>query len=618
MDIEIDKKTQDNEWTYFSITIKYNQKNKYEPIEKKEELSKKYFSLNNEINMIIDLNNINHEIVARYLSTYKKKDKLFTESLTSTEYLKIFKKNRAKNPLNLLIKSLNNIIQNKKQSIEILNIKPILYKLPLIYGIERTRINYYLWYIINKIYKDTYDLTNFSMELKLFKAFINYLNKLNHDEICDKEDFNIKLYLFIFEICEVYFEDSCSKEKNFIPNIFNKLIPQFLEYNNEKDDKILYRYASSYVKKLKNKQFEISNGFENKIIDENDYNIEMMIEDLSNNPNYPLEILLLKNESINHYISKNEVFISRLGLMEGFKDYFFQFINSKCFMDVFSDKMYNNVREFIISDNAKKILFNERYLKFVPLPITGYLGFTNKDILISIVSGYPLLVKNLRLKNYRKVDEKILEYIKNFCYLMAIGEKFLTITHEQALHFIYGYLNYLSPNNKLDISSKRKISSENNKKDNNEEFGRKDRGNFLEKQLFGSVVFNLNIINVLTLLDGECIKNSKTKFKKIFNEEINLKNINQRINKCSGFLKKFLELYQIDFNSIFNLFNLDLIFISAKGNSGIYIELPKNKSSFIHYDLMNSNIDKNIEQTSKIDNNDTEINEEEEEIENEN
>ena len=83
-------------------------------------------------------------------------------------------------------------------------------------------------------------------------------------------------------------------------------------------------------------------------------------------------------------------------------------------MDVFSDKIYNNAKEFIVSDNIKKILFNERYLKFVPLPITGYLGFTNKDILISIVSGYPLLVKNLRLKNYRKVDEKILEYIKNF------------------------------------------------------------------------------------------------------------------------------------------------------------------------------------------------------------
>ena len=182
----------------------------------------------------------------------------------------------------------------------------------------------------------------------------------------------------------------------------------------KKKNKILYQYASTYVKKLENKQFEISNGFEKKKIDENDYNIEMLIEDLKNNPNYPLEILLLKNESINYYISKNEVFISRLCLLEDFKDYFFQFINSKCFMDVFSDKMYNNVREFIISDNAKKILFNERYLKFVPLPITGYLGFTNKDILISIVIGYPLLVKNLRLKNYRKVDEKILEYIKNF------------------------------------------------------------------------------------------------------------------------------------------------------------------------------------------------------------
>ena len=113
-----------------------------------------------------------------------------------------------------------------------------------------------------------------------------------------------------------------------------------------------------------------------------------------------------------------------------------------------------------------------------------------------------------------------------------------------------------------------------------------DGGNFLETKLFGRIVSNMNLINIITLLDGNCIDNSKQTFQKLFNEENNLENINNRIKNCSGFLRDFLNSYTINFSEIFDIVNINLTFIQAKGNPEIYIELPKYKSSFIHFDLM--------------------------------
>lgn len=96
--------------------------------------------------------------------------------------------------------------------------------------------------------------------------------------------------------------------------------------------------------------------------------------------------------------------------------------------------------EFIQNPSIEKILLNEKYLKFIPFPITGNLGFTNKDLLISVISSYPLIIKGYN-RGYIDLSKKQILYLANYCYLMAIGEKFLTIVHEQALHFIYGYLN---------------------------------------------------------------------------------------------------------------------------------------------------------------------------------
>lgn len=96
-----------------------------------------------------------------------------------------------------------------------------------------------------------------------------------------------------------------------------------------------------------------------------------------------------------------------------------------------------------------------------------------------------------------------------------------------------------------------------------------DGGNFLETKLFGRIATNMNLINVLTLLDGNYIDNSKQTFQKLFNEENNLENINNRIKNCSGFLRDFLNSYTINFSEIFDIVNINLTFVQAKGNPEI-------------------------------------------------
>lgn len=96
-----------------------------------------------------------------------------------------------------LINIVENIISTKSQTAKII-VKLILYNLPLIYGIERTRINYYLWDTISKIFKknDENHFEEFAEQIKDFIIFLNYLKGLNHDEICDKYEFNDIIYLY--------------------------------------------------------------------------------------------------------------------------------------------------------------------------------------------------------------------------------------------------------------------------------------------------------------------------------------------------------------------------------------------------------------------------------------
>lgn len=80
---------------YFIITIK-GKKYTFDALEKKEQLSKIDFEQNKDINLIIANNNIDHQIITKYLKTFspksKPKSKLYQEALINEEYSSIYKK----------------------------------------------------------------------------------------------------------------------------------------------------------------------------------------------------------------------------------------------------------------------------------------------------------------------------------------------------------------------------------------------------------------------------------------------------------------------------------------------------------------------------------------------
>ena len=406
--------------------------------------------------------------------------------------------------------------------------------------------------------------------LSKFSFYLDYLRNLNKEKKCDQNEIDMIFYQFILEIIEVVYP--FAKNIYYIPNIYNKINRDFIELKTIKKGSYINLLNSQeiyHVQKINQNEYYVTNGIEGKNIKEKDYNIEKLANDINNNPFYPLDLLLYRNESINRYYSENKTFIERLGLFDYFKEYFFIFIKSNICRDVFSKDDYKYVNELLNNDDFKEILLNEKYLKFIPFYNELYAGFTNKDLLLTTISAYPSLVI-IKIKQSVQIAY---EDFKHFCLLMAIGEKFLALVHEQSIHFIYGYLHHLTDINNISQSPKREENNEEN--GNNKAYSSKDGGHYFEKQLFGKIMNQLTITNVVALLDGNSINKSKQEFRKIFNDDFNIQKINELIKNCSGFLRNFLNKYPINFDNIFNaLKKFESFIISIKGNIEPYIKIP--------------------------------------------
>ena len=105
-------------------------------------------------------------------------------------------------------------------------------------------------------------------------------------------------------------------------------------------------------------------------------------------------------------------------LFKQFKEYFFKFIRSNICMEVLSKPEYKNIKKFILNKNLEHILLNKKYLKFIPFLSKLYGGYTNKDILLTVISAYPSIVELLP----REYNTKKYKDINNFCLLMSIGD----------------------------------------------------------------------------------------------------------------------------------------------------------------------------------------------------
>ena len=140
----------------------------------------------------------------------------------------------------------------------------------------------------------------------------------------DTYDYDPKLYLLILTLTTTF----NFRNKEIICNYFNKNI-------NHTDNKGNY----DNIKLIKEKDYLVKTFYEHKIINGDDYILKGLEKDIIINGDYPLEILLLRNES-NQKFQKDggKGFIYKLGLYNFFIEYIKYFIKSKAVKEVLKQK----------------------------------------------------------------------------------------------------------------------------------------------------------------------------------------------------------------------------------------------------------------------------------------
>ena len=155
-------------------------------------------------------------------------------------------------------------------------------------------------------------------------------------------------------------------------------------------------------------EFIIFNKFDSIKFDGRNYVIQNLIDDLKNNLHLPLNILLLRNQSLSFFLKNNKNFLNSSDIVfVEFKNYIKLFIKSKCFKDMLNlDKKYKNIIKLLKDDIIIDKFLSSKFLKAIPICRYGY---TNKDILISCISGFPFIVNNFAkpgsIDEYNKIKE---------------------------------------------------------------------------------------------------------------------------------------------------------------------------------------------------------------------
>ena len=516
---------------------------------------------------------------------YKKNLEMLEETLTNKQYFSLEKKDRP-NPLDEIkdilkefVKIGNSAIKNRHSKYLKLKQKyPLKFKklnYPLFSGIERLRGRYYRDLVIDK---------NISLECVKLNSYIQIMEKdkeIFNDSI-DTYDFNPKIYLLILTLTTTFY----SNNRELICNFFTKNITDI-------DNKGVYEN----IKLLKEKEYEVQTFYEKKIINGDDYILKGLQKDIINYGDYPLEILLLRNESYQKFQKDGgKGFLDKLGLYKPFIEYIKYFIKSKVIKEALQQKdSYENLGILLDNDNYLNEMLSENHFRF--LPIYGsfkQFGYTNKDLMVSFINSIPEIAEHINIKEEveyeydnqiieededmrieeeeegskvpKEEDKKYLENkIKNLTHislLFTIGVKFITSLHEFIIHLMYSYIYYFSDG---------KIDSNSFKEGND-----KDGGDTFEKILNGGRKFEcLNINSIMALLDGMSCHKTLEEFQKDLYSEIEIENINDRIKngKVKGFLAEFIKKYPINFDYIKDSAYAPKIF--CRRSSEIYITIDR-------------------------------------------
>ena len=503
-------------------------------------------------------------------------------TLSEEDYFSLTKKEQ-KNPSIGLFELLKLfVIDKKKFEEETKQIAINKYNIPLIEGNEKIRINYYIQLLahftlfLNDNQKKYLSNPNEIIDESEIKQIENLINKYNNiknginffenlipkmkkffmDIKQEENNFNIKIFTFMLYITEIIQRiENSERESTIILNFFDKEInpnEELLEYNSldniiktQKNSKfpktfgIRKKYLDDSIKnKDKNKdnkinQFVIYNDFESIEFDGRNYVIENLISDYLENFHIPLDILLLRNQSLSFFEKNNKNFLNvNDSIFNEFKEYFKFFIKAKCVKEALNyNKKYLDIKNLIEDDNIINRFLSDKYLKSIPLFEFAGTGHTNKDILISCISGFPFLI------NRYKAPKSKMEYraLKGIIILFNIGLKMISLLHELII-YLNAYLNYLSEG---------KIINEPYK--NTGKTGTTDDRLIFEQILFGNHYGNMTLNDILSILNGKYLDSLD-----IFQEHLRKEFDSKKFVVKSNLLRLIIEEYNITLNDLNN------------------------------------------------------------------
>ena len=452
---------------------------------------------------------------------YNSNLKILGETLTDKQF-ELLENSKRENPLKELQEILKAYL-HKKHTENDSKLLPFIKKygnldvrlnFPLITAIERKRIEYYKTLLFEE------DLTDCCLNCDYY--FENmHKDKDIIDYSLDNIKFCPKTYLLILALKENFLNENFKSLSFFTKNMIEENINN-LKYIYYEDKKLI-----------------ACNNFEKIEINPEDYILNGLDDDISHNYYFPLQILLLRNESFQRFIKDGEKgFLYKLNLYEDFINYIKDFIKSEFLKELLNKiEDYKNISILLNNEKYLEELLNETYLRFLPFYGSSNLyGYTNKDMMVSFINSIPQITNNIKI-----VKERDITNITNICLLFAVAEKFISVLHEFITHLTYSYLNFVTKK-KIDSSSKKGSMDE-------------DDGSFFFHKLLrnDTIKFDfLNINQVINLLDGSFKKNNFSEFqnglKCTFNYDSLINKIDE-INKKEngGFLKIFLMKYNIDF-----------------------------------------------------------------------
>ena len=510
-------------------------------------------------------------------SSYDEDFQQLGPTLSENDYSQLSKK-KQKNISLELYKLLNLFLKNERKFEE--ETKKIInnnYNIPLIEGNERLRVNYYFRLFshyetsLNEIQKNyllnlnqeisndeiikleclKYRYRNLIKGIKFFKRIIPEMKHYFTDINLEEENLNIKAFTFMLYLTDIVHRITNANQSEMISKFFEKEIdPQKELFNinslinnikieeNHNNYGIKKKYDNDQIKKNdKNREKKINeyiiyNEFESTEFDGRNYVVTNLLSDFKNNPWIPLKILLLRNQSLSFFEKENNNFLNvKENIFKEFKEYFKYFIRSKSFKEALhKHKEYVNILNLVNDDNILNKFLNKKYIKSIPLFEFGASGYTNKDILVSCISGFPFVVYGY------DIPETLEDYelLKGLVILFNVAMKLITSLHEIIIHFMFGYLTYVSEGEILSHSPKKLDKMKND-----------DGGLLFEQILFGSVYGDITLNEVLVILNGDC-DNTLIKFKENLKNKIDYTNFMPK----SKLLKLIFKEYAITFKNL--------------------------------------------------------------------